>query len=76
MIGRNPLNESYYNPLGRSARSWTDDRKRLAAIDQLRRLAEELRAAGRHDEADATLARLRQLGVSAQEAGEAVPVAR
>jgi len=67
MIGRNPLNESYYNPLGRSARSWTDEKKRLAAIEQLKRLAQELRAAGKHDEVDAALARLHQLGVTAQE---------
>ena len=67
MIGRNPLNESYYNPLGRTAQSRTDDKKRQMAIDQLKADLRTFRQQGRTAEAGATVARMRQLGVSEEE---------
>jgi hypothetical protein len=67
MIGRNPLNESYYNPLGRTAQSRTDDRKRMLAITQLKTDLMKFRREGKTGEIAATEARMRQLGVSDDE---------
>jgi hypothetical protein len=74
MIGRNPLNASYYNPLGRSAKSWTDDKKRVVAIEQLKAVLDKLQQEGKgdSDEALETASRMRRLGVSDKEIGVAV----
>ncbi len=69
MIGRNPLNISYYNPLGRSAKSSTDDKKRTMAIAQLKSELATFVAAGKTEEAAATASRMRRLGVPDEEIG-------
>jgi protein-arginine kinase activator protein McsA len=67
MIGRNPLNESYYNPLGRTAKSSTDDKKRMMAIEQLRSELARFVSNGMTEEAAATADRMRRLGVPDKE---------
>jgi protein-arginine kinase activator protein McsA len=71
MIGRNPLNVSYYNPLGRTAKSWTDDKKRAAAIEQLKTELVTLVDAGETEEANVIASRMRQLGATDDEIGVA-----
>ena len=62
MIGRNPLTAAYYNPLGRSPKSWADDRKRVAAIEQLNADLKSFFDEKKKDEVKATFSRLLQLG--------------
>lgn len=69
MIGRNPLNVSYYNPLGRSAKSSTDDKKRTMAIEQLKSELAGFVRNGMTEEAAATADRMRRLGVPDAEIG-------
>jgi hypothetical protein len=69
MIGRNPLNMSYYNPLGRSAKSRTDDKKRKMAIEQLKSELAGFVSKGMPEEAEATADRMRRLGVPDAEIG-------
>jgi hypothetical protein len=67
MIGHNPLNVSYYNPLGQRAKSSTDDKNRLEAIAQLKAELLKLIEAGKTEQASATAARMRRLGASHDE---------
>lgn len=69
MIGRNPLNMSYYNPLGLSAKSRTDDKKRTMAIEQLKSDLATFVAAGKTNEAAQTVDRMRRIGVPDEEIG-------
>ncbi|HSY48095.1 MAG TPA: hypothetical protein VLC46_04725 [Thermoanaerobaculia bacterium] len=69
MIGRNPLNESYYNPLGRTAKSWTDDKKRKVAIEQLKAELASFVEAGMTKRVAQTADRMRRLGVPDEEIG-------
>lgn len=73
MIGRNPLNVSYYNPLGRSVKPRADDKMRFAAIQELVSKRNELLATNDGAGVAALEERLSRLGATAEEILEAQP---